>query len=307
MLWYKLIPGKHRTLVAVAVWLTVAVLNTASVAAKLNVVTSTTDLASIAGFIGGPNVKVTALCRGKANPHFVEVLPSYMVKVARADVYLQTGLRLDQWSQQVIDGSRNGKLLIVDCSHDVEVLERIEGTVDASQGHVHPEGNPHYWLDPRNVRVVAGTVASAFVEADPANRVHYESRLEAFGERLDRQWLQWRERARPLAGTKIITYHKTFSYLANAFDFEVAGYIEPLPGIEPTPSHTRQLIDLVKREGIKVIGVEPYYSLRAPEAVGSQTGCTVVVLPTSVGGADGADDYFALIDVILKQLLDAHV
>src|SRR6266540_4983257 len=144
--------------------------------AKLNVAASTTELAPIAASVGGDQVDVFAIARPTADPHRIEALPSYMVKVSRARVYLKVGLGLDQWADAIVDGSRNASVEIVDCSRDVRVLEKPTGKVDASMGDVHPNGNPHYWLDPRNGAMVAGTVAEAFAKADPANAARYRSR-----------------------------------------------------------------------------------------------------------------------------------
>nr|MCS5659662.1 metal ABC transporter substrate-binding protein [Dehalococcoidia bacterium] len=122
--------------------------------AKVSVVTSTTDLADIASMIGGDRVKVVSIARGTQDPHFVEVLPSYMIKVKRADIFFKVGMELDQWAQQIIDGSRNRKLIIVDCSKDIPRLGIPEGKIDASMGDIHRYGNPHYWLDPENAKII---------------------------------------------------------------------------------------------------------------------------------------------------------
>ena len=152
-----------------------------SAAAKVNVVTSTTDLASIAKMVGGDAVEVTSIARGTSDPHFVEVLPSYMVRVQKANVYFKLGMDIDRWAAPIIDGSRNGKLVVVDCSKNIVPLEVPTGKVDASMGDIHTRGNPHYWLDPDNGAVVAETIADALASVDPGNSSMYHANLEKPG------------------------------------------------------------------------------------------------------------------------------
>lgn len=288
-------------------WITMTALILATVLApmtqaKVRVVSSTTDLASIAESIGGDNVKVETIVRGQADPHFVEVLPSYMVKIARADIYLKVGMDLDYWANQLIDGSQNADLVVVDCSKNIQAVNVPTTRVNASMGDIHVKGNPHYWLDPRNGLVIAESIAEALVHVDPGNREVYEAGLGAFRTRLEAKLGEWGAIAERIKGEEIITYHDSWPYASQSFGVKIAGFIEPKPGIEPTPSHTARLIEMVKSRGIKVIGREPYFSDRAPKTIARETGATVVVLPTSVGGVKGADDYFALFDTLLKTL-----
>lgn len=273
--------------------------------AALNVVTSTADLKSIAEYIGGDRVLVKSIASGNSNPHFVEVLPSYMVMVTRADIYFKVGLELDFWAQPIIDGSRNGKLVIVDCSQGVEPMEKPTAKIDASMGDVHPQGNPHYWLDPDNALIIAGNISRGLIQADPSGKAIYESNLAKFKSRLQEKMIDWQKKASPLKGIEIITYHNSWPYFSRAFGLTVAGFVEPKPGIEPTPAHTAELIELVKSHGIKVIGKEPYFSDKSPKVIASATGAKIVNLPPSVGGDPQANDYFSLIDTIIDRLLTA--
>lgn len=272
--------------------------------AKVRVVTSTTDLASIASLVGGDLVDVTSLAAGNADPHFVEVLPSHMIKVKKAKLYLRAGLDLDRWALPIIDGSRNGSLLVVDCSRNIKPVNVPTGKVDASMGDVHPEGNPHYWLDPDNGVIIATEVAGALERVDAGNTAAYQAGLDRFKEEIARRKPLWQEKARSLATTEIVTFHDTWPYFSHAFGIKIVGWVEPLPGIEPTPSHTAGLIELIKRRGIKAIGVEPYKSKRTPEAIARATGARIIDLPPSVGGAPGSNDYYALFDVLLDRLLE---
>ena len=276
-----------------------------SVNAMINVVTSTSDVKSIAEHIGGDRVSVTSIASGKSNPHFVEVLPSYMVTVSRADIYFKIGLELDFWAAPIIDGSRNGKLVIIDCSQGVEPMEKPTVKVDASMGDVHPQGNPHYWLDPANALIIAANISKGLSQVDPAGTSIYESNLSRFDSELKAKMEVWKKEAEPLSGMEIITYHNSWPYFCRAFGLKVAGFIEPRPGIEPTPRHTAELIELVKSRAIKIIGKEPYFSDKSPKVIARATGAVVVDLPPSVGGVDGANDYFSLIDTIIQKLLTA--
>jgi len=289
----------------IVVLLAVALTAPALALAKLRIVASTSDLASIAGIIGGDLVEADAIVSGKKDPHFVEILPSYMVKVARADVYLKVGGDLDYWADRIIDGSQNGKLLIVDCSQNVEFLEKPTTRIDASMGDIHRQGNPHYWLDPANGAIIAETITAALTRTDPENGAAYETGLEAFRARLETKMEEWRRIAEPLKGTEIVTYHNSWPYFARAFGVEVVGFVEPQPGIEPTPSHTAQLISMVRTRKIKLIGKEPYFNARTPESIARQSGALVVEMPPSVGGAADAKDYFALFDALLSRLVES--
>ena len=285
--------------------LVIAVLTCGSASAKINVVASTTDLASIASAIGGDAVDVASINRGAADPHFVEVLPSYMVRVKKAQVYLMVGLDLDRWAQPIIDGSRNNKLIIVDCSKGIPPVEVATGKVDASMGDVHPRGNPHYWLDPDNGKIIAATIEDALTRADPAHADVYRSGRERFDATIEQKKQEWKTAAAALAGLKIVTFHNSWPYFCRCFGIEVVGFVEPLPGIEPTPSHTAALIETMKADHVHIIGVEPYFSKRTPDTIARATAGKVVDLPPSVGGAPGATDYFTLFDVLIGRLTDA--
>jgi zinc/manganese transport system substrate-binding protein len=278
--------------------LIVATVAVSSIQAKLSVVASSTDLASIATYVGGDLVEVQSLGQGRSNLHFVEVLPSYMMKVAHADVYLKIGLALDGWSQGVIDGARNDKLIVVDCSSGISALGRPIGKVDASMGDLHPDGNPHYWLNPLNGKIIANTIANALITTDPSHESNYRANLASFVSLLDTKIVEWEQKALGVKGAEVISYHSTFAYLADAFGFSVAGFIEPKPGVEPTASHNNEVIQLIQSKHIKIILREPYYSSRAPESIARSSGAVVYVAPTSVGGVDSAKDYISLFDTL---------
>ncbi|RMF09939.1 MAG: zinc ABC transporter substrate-binding protein [Candidatus Neomarinimicrobiota bacterium] len=273
-----------------------------SLFAKVNIVASITDLADIAATIGGKEVKVTAIAKGTQNPHYVEVLPSYMLKVRRADIYLKVGMELDLWSQQIIDGSRNGRVRIVDCSQNIKRLEVPTGKVDASQGDIHRLGNPHYWLDPENGVIIAETITEALSAVDPKHQELYQTNLEAFRRELESRLRRWQEEYADLQGKNIIFYHNSWPYFAQRFGLKTVGFVEDKPGIPPTPAHLNDLMEVIRQQGVRIVAMEPYFSDRAPEFLREKTGIRVVKLAQSVGALPGADSYLDLFELNLKTL-----
>ena len=292
-----------KTIIMVIAIASVALANPAG--AKVRIVASTTDMASIAEMIGGDYVTVESICRGPADPHFVQLLPSYMIKVGRADLYLQVGMDLDYWANQIIDGSQNANLVIVDCSKNIDPMEVPRTRVDASMGDVHIQGNPHYWLAPNNGIPIAQAITEALQQVDPENASVYDAGFERFRSALEAKMEEWEAAAKALTGKEIVTYHNSWPYFARYFGVKVVDFVEPRPGIEPTPSHTAHLITLMNKRGIKIIGKEPYFSDRAPKNIARQTNAQVVDLPTSVGGVKEAKDYFALFDTLVGTLTKA--
>jgi ABC-type Zn uptake system ZnuABC Zn-binding protein ZnuA len=269
--------------------------------AAIRVVTSLPDLADITQRIGGDRVTVDYIVRGDQNPHFIEVKPSYMMKLRSADLFLTVGMELELWAPQLVDGSRNAALRVVDLSRGVEKLE-IPTRVDASEGDVHRFGNPHYWLDPRNMRVVCGEIVNALAEVAPADEGYFRANAETWLRTLDVKIAEWEKLMKPLAGSKVVTFHKSWSYFARWLGLVIADEVEPKPGIPPSPSHTANLISLIRQAGIKVIIVEPFYDASAPEKLAQSTGASVLRLATSVGGVPEATDYVALMDHNVRTL-----
>jgi ABC-type Zn uptake system ZnuABC Zn-binding protein ZnuA len=269
--------------------------------AAIKVVTSLPDLADLARQVGGDKVSVDYIVRADQNPHFVEVKPSYMMKLKSADLFLTIGMELEMWAPQIVDGSRNASLTVVDLSQGVTKLE-VPAKVDASQGDVHRFGNPHYWLDPRNVRPMMDEIVSALTKVSPADEKTFRANADAYLLRLGVKIQGWEAMMKPFAGQKIVTFHKSWSYFANWLGLDIAGEVEPKPGIAPSPTHSAELIALVRSAGIKAILVEPFYDLSAPEQIARATGAKVTVLPTSSGGLDQTRDYISLIDYDVATL-----
>lgn len=269
--------------------------------AAIRIVAALPDLGSIASYIGGDKVEVSAIAKASSNPHSIEVFPSYMAKVSRAAIYLKAGLGLDQWSDAIIDGSRNNKIVVVDCSNGVSVLEKPTGKVDASLGDVHPFGNPHYWLNPENGIVIAQNILSELQKIDPANSAVYAAHFEQFKKECLDKTTAWKERLKSLAGAKIITYHSSWAYFADAFGFQIVAKVEPFPGIPPTGNHLAELVGVIKKENVAFILQEPYFSDDAPRFLNRQTGVKVFKCAPSCADVSPSS-YLAHFDGIISQL-----
>ena len=259
-----------------------------SYGAPITIAASLPDLASIASSIGGDEIKAFSVAKSSANPHYVEVLPSYMIMVSRAAVYLKVGLALDQWADEIIAGSRNGRLLVVDCSKGITVLQKPLGKVDASMGDVHPEGNPHYWLDPSNGIIIGETILEALVRIDPDHRVYYEENYLRFKAKTQERVALWRERMSKLEGKRILTYHSSWVYFATAFGMTVAANVEPLPGIPPSGKHLAGLVETIKRDGIEILIQEPYFPNAAGAFLSRETGIRILRFSPSCDDAEPA-------------------
>jgi len=280
-------------------------------AKKLNVATATTDLAALAQEVGGDKISVESIARGYQDPHFVEAKPSFLLKLRQADLLIVVGLQLEiGWLPPLINQSGNARIQVgapgyLDASQFAEILDIPTGTVTRAMGDVHPLGNPHYWLDPDNGRRIARGIAGKLGDLDPSNTAYYQQRFEDFDKRLSAAEQKWDAEMQPFHGRKVVTYHNSFPNFAKHFHINVIGYVEPRPGIPPTPSHTIELIGLMKRENCKVILVEPYFDLKTPQAIARDTGGTVVQYLPSVGGEKQVTNYFELFDYDIGLLIKA--
>jgi zinc/manganese transport system substrate-binding protein len=269
--------------------------------APIRIVAALTDLGSIASYIGNDKVEVSAIAKANSNPHSIEVFPSYMAKVSKASIYLKSGLGLDQWSDAIIDGSRNNKIVIVDCSNGVSVLEKPTGKVDASLGDVHPFGNPHYWLNPENGIVIGLNIETELQKVDPANAAFYSERFAQFKKECLDKMTNWKEKLQALKGAKIITYHSSWAYFAEAFGFEITAKVEPFPGIPPTGNHLADLVSIIKKEKAAFLIQEPYFSDDAPRFLNRQTAIPVFKCAPSCSDVTPSS-YFDHFEGIVNQL-----
>ena len=280
-------------------------------AAGLNVVTTTSDLASIVSEVGGDKIAVESLARGYQDPHFVEAKPSFVLKLNKADLLVVVGRDLEiGWLPALINQARNARIQpgadgYFDASLTAKILDLPTGQLTRAMGDVHPLGNPHYWLDPENGRAIAKAVQAKLSQKDPANAPYYAQRAADFDRRLSEAQQRWKSMMAPYKGIKIVTYHRSWANFADAFGIEVIGYVEPKPGIPPTPQHTLDVIQAMRTQQVKLIIVEPYFDLKTPNSIASQTGAKVLVLPPSVGGVAQASDYLRLFETEVSMLVDA--
>jgi zinc/manganese transport system substrate-binding protein len=283
----------------------------ASAQGKLTVVTTTEDLAAIGREVGGDHINIEALARGYQDPHFVEAKPSFILKLQKADLLIAVGRELEiGWLPPLIQQSRNAKIQpgsqgYLDASLEATILEIPTGAITRAMGDVHPQGNPHYWMDPENGKRIAKEIADKLSEIRSADRAYFQQRLTDFTTRLDTAEKGWLAQMAPYKGVKVVTYHRSFPNFAERFGLDIVGYVEPKPGIPPTPQHTLDLINEMKRQSVKLVLVEPYFDLKTPNAIGRDTGAQVLVMPPSVGGTKEVSDYFKLFDYDIRLLVDA--
>jgi zinc/manganese transport system substrate-binding protein len=319
----------------------------AALAEKLEVVTTTTDLASIAEAVGGDAVSVKSICTGKEDPHFLQARPGYILKARDADLWIRIGRELEVgWEGPILEGSRNNRIHIggpahLDASRDALILDLPSDKVTRAMGDVHPSGNPHYWLDPWNGRIVSGTIAQKLAELMPEKAADFAAGRDRFRRELDERmfgpalvadvggeilWgLQlageldgylkergmedrlggWSAAMRPCKGAAIVTYHRSWVYFANRFGLSIAGELEPKPGIPPTAGHLAEIMDRMKSRNVRVVLQENFYSPKAGRSVAERTGAKLVVTANSVGGEAAAKDYLSLMDLIVGRVSEA--
>ena len=288
-----------------------AVIGGCQAAGKVNIVGSTQDLASLAEEVGGDRVTVDSIAKGYQDPHFVEPKPSFLLKLQKADLLLVVGLQLEiGWLPPLITQSRNPKIQegangYLDMSRFCEILEIPTVQVTRAMGDVHPLGNPHYWLNPENGRRMAKAISDKLSEMRPNDASYFAGRNADFDKRLTDAQKRWDGQMAPYRGRKVITYHRSWPNFCERFGMVVVDYVEPKPGIPPSPSHTLEVINTMKRESIKLILVEPYFDLRTPNSIASGVGGTAVVLMPSVGGLKEITDYFKLFDYDINLLTSA--
>jgi len=315
-------------------------------AGKLRVVTTTTDLAAIARYIGGDRAEVHAILTGREDPHHVAPKPSYMLLAHQADLWIRVGMELEiGYENPILQGARNPKILPgslghLDASQGVLRLDVPTQRISRSMGDIHPEGNPHYLLDPLNGRIVAQTIAKRMATLRPADASYFLRRLQMFRRELDERmfgtnlvqavggpklWVLllrnqldsflaqpahpklggWLAAMRPYRGEKVITYHRSWIYFLNRFELVEVGEVEPKPGIPPTPSHLAELIQRIQTEHISVLLQSPYYSQNAAKLLRRKTGIQVVVATMFPGGEPQVQTYFDVFDNLVHKLSQA--
>ena len=282
----------------------------ASLPPKLSVVTTTPDLAALAREIGGDAVEVRALAKPTEDPHYVDAKPSHIVTLNRADVLIEGGAELELgWLPPLLESARNERIAAgapgrIVASHGIRMLD-VPATFDRSRGDVHALGNPHFLLDPLNVRIITAQIAERFAQVDPAAAAVFTANRKAFETTLDRKLIEWQQQLAPYRGAKIVTYHKDFVYLAERFNLEVVETLEPKPGIAPSPAHLAKVIATMKSAHARVILVQPYQNRKTAETVARQTNAVVLDIAQQPGARTNTTTYFALMDHVVRSLATA--
>lgn len=317
-------------------------------AGPLRIVTTTSDLASIAEAVAGDAAEVTGIATGRQDPHFLQAKPSYIVRARQADLWIRVGMELEiGWEPPILEGARNPRILVgadghLDASENVLRLGVPTERVTRDMGDVHPSGNPHYWLDPLNGRIVAETIAERLIRLAPEQAETFRGNLAEFKRRLDSRmfgaelvaemggdtlWalllneqlnaeLQdrgldgklggWLGTMRPHRGAPIVIYHESWNYFTERFGLDIVGVLEPKPGVPPRSTHLARMAQLVQDKGVKVILIEPFYNIRAAEFIARRSDAVVVVAADSVGGTAEASDYLSMLDAVIRKL-DRHL
>ncbi len=277
--------------------------------AALHVVATTPEYGAIASVIGGDRVVVTNLAKATEDPHFVDAKPSHIVTLNRAALLIEGGADLEAgWLPPLLDGARNASIALgapghLRASEGIQLLD-VPSVLDRSQGDVHAAGNPHFMMDPANAGIVAGHITKVLCAMDMPSCPTYKTNLQAFTAKLDGKIADWAAALAPFKGTPIVTYHPTWKYFAARFGLVSDLYLEPKPGIPPSPPHLAEVMKKMNEGKIRVVLVEPFQSRKTAEAVADRTGATVVDVCQFPGGLPGtANDYIALIDADVKAIV----
>jgi zinc/manganese transport system substrate-binding protein len=278
---------------------------------KLKVVATTPDYAALALAIGGDEITIKTLAKPTEDPHFVDARPSHIVTLNRADMLIESGADLELgWLPPLIKGSRNKRVLPGEDGRflgaDRVRLLDVPTVLDRAQGDIHAKGNPHFLMNPENAGIVAHHLAERFCKLDEDSCPVYQQNLVRFTERLEQQMLVWTERLAPFTGTQVVTYHNTWKYFTSRFGLGSGTFLEPKPGIPPSPPHLAKVIAKMKADNIRVILIEPFQSHKTADTVAGHTGGTVIEVSQFPGGLpETENDYFALIDAVVNAVANA--
>ena len=289
-----------------------ALLAPAVASAELKVVATLSDLGWIAERVGGEDVKVSVLCPGHQDPHYLPAKPSLTRKLRKADLLVYNGLELEVgWLPLLIKTARNNKVKAgargeLDCSLAVEnVLDKPTGPVDRAQGDIHPNGNPHYLLDPRLGVAVGRLIAERMAELDPGAADRYRARAEAFADEIEARLPAWEESVRAATSCPVIVYHQHWEYLLHWLGLENIGSIEHRPGISPSPQHVEEIIDLGRLQSCVYVIAAAWDNRKIAERAAERMGAPMALLPGALGGVEESTDYFTHFDVICARLAEA--
>lgn len=279
--------------------------------AKLNVVATTPDLTAIAKEVGGDLVDITTLGRPTEDPHFVDAKPSFIVKLNKADVLIEGGAELEiGWLPPLLNGARNEKIQNgqpgrILCNAGITMRE-VPTALDRSQGDLHAAGNPHFMVDPANARIVAQHLAEAFCKLDAKSCDKFNANLKKFTDTLDAKMAEWERALEPFKGREVVAYHNSWLYFAERFGLKIEMFLEPKPGIPPSPAHLANVITKMKEKNARVVIVDPYLNRKTAETVARSTDATVVDVAQFPGGVKGTEgSYIALMDYLVNSMAKA--
>jgi len=293
------------SLVALGLWA-----GSAEAVDRIRVVATTTDLKALAQVVGSNLVEVDALARGSQNAHDLEVRPSLMVKVRRADLLVMNGLDLDQWAEIVVRGANNPKVLAgapgrVDASAGIQVLEVPGGRIDRSMGDVHPYGNPHYTLDPGMVPAVTSNIVEGLARVAPPHRATFERNRTEFLTRLGEAMTRWSTTLAPLKGSKVVVDHNMWIYFLTRFGLTQVASIEERPGIPATPAHLTKVIQLMKDEKVRVVLTAPWGDRKLADWVAQEASARTALMASAVDAIKGTEGYIETMDYNVKAIVQA--
>ena len=278
--------------------------------AKLNVVTTLPDLGSLAREIGGDKVDVTTMAKPTEDSHFVDARPSFVVQLRSADVLIDGGAELELgWLPPLLQNARNSKLEVgkpgrVQASQGVRLMN-VPANVTRAAGDVHALGNPHFAIDPIIAKTIAQHIAQSFSAIDPPNAAFYDANYKKFEATINAKLQEWGAAMLPFKGQHVVAYHDSWPYFAHRFGVEIDVFLEPKPGIPPSPSHLAEVIDQMKAQKIKAIIVEPFHDRKIAEKVAGATGAKVVDFAQYPGGLPNTESYVKLMDALVSRLSSA--
>lgn len=280
-------------------------------AKPLRVITTTSDLASIAKEVGGDLVSVESLTQGNTDLHFVMAQPNFILKMNEADVYIEVGLDLEAgWTPYLLQQARNpniqrGRKGYCVAVRGIKLLNVPVGEVNRSLGDMHVYGNPHYWIDPVNGIIVARNIRDTLIANDPANTDTYKKNFEDFSARTKKLTAELMKVMRPHRGKRVFVYHQEFNYLANRFGFEIAGAIEEKMGVTPGPGWINTVVETIKKEKISVILCSPWTNVAVARRVAEQSGARLLIMPVQTGAGDNTDTWLKMIDYNVRTIAAA--
>jgi ABC-type Zn uptake system ZnuABC Zn-binding protein ZnuA len=312
-------PGRASTLprlramaarsVLAAVWLTLAAAPGLA-QDRVQVVTTTTDLRSLAEAVGGERIVATSLVPANLDAEEYQPKPQDIQRLKNARMVVRVGLDYDLWLDRMLVQTGNPDIRLggpgyVDASFGIAVLELRGMSVGPGNGHAHGSGNPHYWLDPRNAEFITATILEALARIDPANAANYQANRQAFLARLQARLAEWEARLAPFKAIPIVAYHNSWPYFARRFRLDFVGFIELKANVPPSPSHLAGIVGTMRARDVRIVVREPHEPERDVAFVASRAGAAIVTLAASVGALPGTGDYIALFDRNVEALLAA--